>query len=137
VFYIPEKKKLILIGYWASNEGEHNDPYPHPSKLQDPEFWENFYQDFGSHKHRIVTYLDGGIPCNFYRGLSPCRLCDEHLGSCEKHDGKYIWPEKLSHYIEKHDVILPEEFLKDAVEKIEGEIELLEDFWINWSKKFE
>ncbi|MFX0098425.1 MAG: hypothetical protein ACFFCS_02515 [Candidatus Hodarchaeota archaeon] len=131
-----EKKELILIGYWAGRVEEHNNPYPHPSKLVDPEFWENFYDNFGIIKSRIIEYLDGGIPCNFYRGLSSCRLCDEHVGSSERTDGKYIWPEKLSHYIDKHDVILPEEFLRDAIHNIKVEKVLKEDFWIKWGEKF-
>ncbi len=121
-----EKKPLQLIGYRAEREELYNNPYYHPSKLQDREFWAR-KGDYA--KLRVVQYLDLGIPCNFYRGLSPCRLCDELLGSCEKTDGFYTWPEKLSHYITKHNVTLPDEFIEFIMNNIKNK-EKSKEFWL-------
>ena len=127
-----KEKSLKLIGYWAGNKDSHMDPYPHPSYLQDPKFWE----EKGKYTEmKIIDYLDGGIECNIYRGLSPCRLCDELLGNCEKTDGVYIWPEMLSHYITMHNVILPDEFIEHAMKNMNETKEFNDEFWIEWSKK--
>ena len=125
-----EEKSLKLIGYWAGNKESHMDPYPHPSYLQDPKFWEEKGEYI---KSIIVDYLDGCVEVNCYRGLSPCRLCNENLGNCERTDGVYLWPEKLSHYITEHNVILPEEFIEFAKENRDKEREFSDEFWLEWS----
>ena len=46
-------------------------------------------------------------------GLSWCRFhCEqEYCGSLEFTDGYYLWPEGLLHYVQNHEVKLPEEFI--------------------------
>lgn len=53
-----------------------------------------------------------------WRGWSHCRyrcgIDDETMGHACLTDGKYIWPEGLSHYIDRHDVWLPQTFIEHA-----------------------
>ena len=95
---------LIAIGYWKS-ELEPNLPYP--SEFQD----ENWNQE---EKEMILNHLNNGILAIKYRGVSWCRFnCDEiNMGTKCLTDGKYIFPEKLTHYIEFHNVRLPKKFVE-------------------------
>jgi len=145
-----------LLGYWHStNEG--GEQYPDPSKMQDPEFWGNC----GVPQQSVIEYLKAGRPCNHYRGYSGCRICGEILGTYEKTDGVWCWPDKLEHYVEKHNVVLPEEFIKHVGGPVkldpaeidkqlmsmgikpheQGELKFFtfhpdETFWVEWGKKW-
>lgn len=140
---------MILIGYWKNKHYyiDNNEILPDPSTLIDVEFWLNIGKKYnGLTKSQIVEYLDSNIDCNYYRGLSICRICDAGLSSYERHDGVYVWPDMLSHYIDKHDVILPDEFiqhihssiLKNGIQKctIKNYEHVIKDytFWLKWSK---
>lgn len=144
-----------LLGYWHStNEG--GEQYPDPSKMQDPEFWKT------RDKAAVIEYLKAGRDCNHYRGFSGCRICKRILGMYEMTDGVWCWPEMLEHYIEAHDVILPEEFIIHVAKGIkllpcQTEVHLLamgvkpyaeqegrkyfnfhpdETFWVEWGRKW-
>lgn len=57
-----------------------------------------------------------------FMGHSRCRFCDAPVGALEFSDGVFLWPEGLAHYVEEHDVRLPERFvrhLRAMVEKLE------------------
>lgn len=67
------------------------------------------------------------------------------MGSCDFTDGVWIWPEGLAHYVEKHDVILPDDFVQHAARqqwKVPANLDLksLGDpdpeytVWILWSR---
>lgn len=149
---------IKLIGYWADNPSNpmdsvaphlrpylnkelwkpdsSNDRYPHPSNLIDPEFWKK-----NGLKEKIITYLKSGVRCESYYGFSSCRICNKLLGTSERTDFVWCWPDKLEHYIEEHDVRLPEEFLEHAISghtfpQINQEpcIRPDEKFWIAWGK---
>lgn len=91
-------KSALLIGYWYS----HYDPkYPHPN---------TFVVD-GYSNQKLVDYLKLGNECNGYRGSSGCRICRCSNGYFERTDGIYVWPDGLSHYVEHHNVKLPDAFL--------------------------
>src|SRR5262245_48523055 len=49
-------------------------------------------------------------------GFSCCRfdcgIPDNEMGSCDLYDGKWLWPEGLAHYVERHSVRLPDEFIQ-------------------------
>lgn len=51
-----------------------------------------------------------------WRGLSFCRLCEEANGNSCVGDSHYNWPQGYIHYIEKHNVKPPQEFI-DHVRK--------------------
>jgi hypothetical protein len=38
-------------------------------------------------------------------------MCGAQLGSTELTDGIWAWPDRLEHYVEAHDVLLPEDFV--------------------------
>ena len=96
--------KLRLIGYW---EGPHAEGWPTAQNFVDPA------QDRGDVRV-ICGYLEDGAVARKYRGLSKCRFCGEFVGSLERTDGVYIWPDGLAHYVREHSVRLPDEFLAHA-----------------------
>lgn len=110
-------------------------PYIHPSIIVDKLFWLSY------NKESVVKYLQEGKFINQYRGYSGCRLCGELLGTNERTDGVWCWPEKIEHYLE-HDVRLPVEFLDYMAKnnfkiddpKVKQIEELDETFWKEWCK---
>jgi hypothetical protein len=114
-----------LIGYWCedrpapmqacgSADAEGAEPGPnetadgslfiHPRHLADPGW-------AGEERSRVVRYLSGAPVCAAYCGLSYCRFGCGPNGSTEHSDGVWVWPEGLAHYVQCHDVRLPEDFL--------------------------
>ena len=133
-----------LLGYWT------NGRYPDPSKMQDPEFWKT------RDKAAVIAYLKSGLDCNHYLGFSGCRICGVILGTHEMTDGVWCWPKKLEHYVEAHDVVLPEEFIghvsvapKPDPAQVKLQLKACgikpdagsfyfrpdETFWVEWGKK--
>jgi hypothetical protein len=100
--------KLTLIGYWQ-NEDEID--LPIPSNFVD-KTWNKTEQE------EVVSYLKSAYLMPYASGgLSWCRFrCGNNAnGSQEFTDGYYIWPEGLVHYIEKHNVKLPLEFINHCL----------------------
>ena len=125
------KPTLHLIGYWKE-EGKDN--YIDPNLLVDPK-WKT--QD----KNKIIQYLKSGSFHEGYFGWSNCRVCGKRNGGTELTDGFWYWPEGLTHYVEDHDVRLPEEFIsymrlgKFKCSKIDFskiDFEIKEGFWERW-----
>lgn len=101
--------KRIPIGYWYSKY-EPNLPFPK----------ENSRQLSKSDKNILVkylTYTNHKKIC--YMGHSDCRICNKDNGTSDILDNKYIWPGGLSHYVETHDVELPNEFVKYCLTQVE------------------
>jgi hypothetical protein len=100
----PNKK---LVGFWRNLPFE-DSKFPWPGHLIDETQHENLI-------NTIVDYLDDpkfyDID-NGYLGSSKCRICGEQLGSVDCIDDKWVWPEKLSHYMKAHKVKLPDEFVE-------------------------
>ena len=65
-----------------------------------------------------MAYLRNGHYRGAALGFSACRFeCRDKygmLGSGELTDGEWVWPEGLPHYVERHGVMLPEEFVASA-----------------------
>ena len=121
----PRDDKLIPVGYWHSD--------------REPELPMPDSNEFVEHEEEIVQYLKNGREINAYRGSSPCRLCDKrNNGSREQSDGTYIWPNGLAHYVEDHNIRLPDKFVEYLRminfkhKKIDFEIESM--FWEKWCK---
>ncbi|WP_327011281.1 hypothetical protein OHA72_30780 [Dactylosporangium sp. NBC_01737] len=58
----------------------------------------------------VAAYLRSGTVLAVAAGMSRCRLCGTVNGSAELSDGThFVWPEGLAHYVEAHDVRLPDE----------------------------
>ena len=132
---------IKLIGYWADckdpefwDDPNYNSQYPDPRKLVDPDWWEN------KDKDKVKNYLINGNECNHMRGYSNCRICGIILGSFERTDGEWLWPDRLEHYLD-HDVRLPEEFITHIdTNNLPPKIEINqilpfdETFWTTWGK---
>lgn len=69
---------------------------------------------------QLVEYLRTGCRHSTYFGFSFCRLdsvCHiprEQMGSADLTDGEWVWPEGLAHYVEVHQIRLPDDFLDHA-----------------------
>ena len=110
---------LKLIGYWAPPPNrprvqhlDHRDP-PWPDIRRAVRIgWRSEVRE------RLIAYLRSGHRCNGALGSSACRFeCRtnySYLGNGEYTDGEWIWPEGLPHYVERHGVTLPEEFVANA-----------------------
>ena len=100
-------RTLRLIGYWSGPGEEH---WPEPA----------LFVDGGadpSKLRRVGEYLRSGTVFVAQAGTSPCRLCGSANGSTELTDGVYfVWPEGLAHYVEAHNVRLPDEITQLMVQ---------------------
>ena len=124
-----QKLNLIAIGYWKS---EYEPNYPHPQQLQD-ESWNK------DEKQLVIDHLRNSITAILYKGFSWCRFnCGENdMGTKCLTDGIYIFPEKLYHYLESHDVRLPNKFVEHVknykpIQEIDFEVGNIDYTW--WEK---
>ena len=64
---------------------------------------------------RVLQYLRSAVKSDPCMGFSWCRFrCgvpDRTMGCCDQSDGTWMWPEGLSHYVEVHGLLLPDEFV--------------------------
>ena len=101
--------KFEALGYWF-NELAPNQ-YPRPQTLVGR--WQP------TRRAAVVAYLRSGTVFERYGGLSYCRfhcgLANRALGTCDLFDGQWLWPSGLAHYVEAHDVRLPEKFIRHAL----------------------
>lgn len=102
-------KQLIAIGFW--NDGTDDCPLRNPQEFVDPAWG-------AVEREEVFHYLRSGAEVAQYLGLSWCRFAcgidDGEMGSADLTDGVWIWPEGLAHYVARHEVRLPDEFLENA-----------------------
>lgn len=101
---VSQTDPIRLIGYWGDRESE---------GLIDPRLL--VADVLGADvKAKTVGYLRKGQACGGDLGWSWCRfecgIADSQMGSAELTDGCWGWPEGLAHYVDVHDVVLPEAF---------------------------
>jgi hypothetical protein len=131
------------VGFWRYTDGSFPQ-YPQPQALVKPG-WQ------ATELKRIIAYLRSGYnahPDFMFCGWSSCRFADcvegFFNGSRELTDGEWGWPEGLAHYVERHAVILPEEFI--ATMRANGwetppqpdpphRTEFDFTFWVNWAAR--
>jgi len=79
----------------------------------------------------VIDYLRQGQIARAYMGWSRCRLCDQNNGNLELTDGTYVWPSGLVHYVESHDVRLPQRFVTHAEARVDSieQAQRDEDWW--------
>ena len=134
-------EQLRRIGYWFDPFDESESSYPQPQELV-REGW------LGTQARvTLLAYLRSAPTFVYNFGYSWCRFrCGAHcsqMGSKELWDGVWVWPEGLVHYVERHHVFLPEEFVERA---ISGPPPKFQDrrgstprpdiaFWLDWASK--
>ena len=108
---IPRDLGLKFIGYWQAHD---NKNLPRPADYVD--------HRWSPRERMIVTaYLKNGQPWERWFGPSHCRFgCerdDVDMGCSDLSDGVYVWPEGFAHYVEKHDVKPPQEFIDHVMRR--------------------
>ncbi len=123
---------LEALGYWFNDRAP--SAYPRPQRLVGP--WDE------AERARVVAYLRAGDELESYRGTSYCRFAcgvpSEQMGSRDLTDGRFAWPEGLAHYVEAHDVRLPEPFIAHALAnapRVPPAVRRIDDApWFAWGK---
>jgi hypothetical protein len=130
-----------IIGYWHHDFSVEGNRFPRPQ-----EFVDRDWLDAGS-RTRLLQYLRAAPVFAASAGYSWCRFdCgskNRAMGSCDFWDGVWVWPEGLSHYVECHDVFLPDEFVQHALRgmppsslpKVFTPRDVSLEFWLEWSTK--
>lgn len=133
---------LRRVGFWCSRREDLDDPcnpgYPDPVQLVDPQ-WRAPIRD------RLIAYLRDGQQVCLYGGSSHCRFdgCEYSrggLGSTDLSDGAWIWPEGLCHYVQEHDVRIPDEMVDDIAARnftcLPKPVKHFKEdrgFWLRWA----
>lgn len=113
--------RLVRLGYWRGDQAE---CWPDPHEFVDPG-WE------AAEREAVADYLRRGFVARAFMGKSRCRLCGKFVGSLELSDGSFIWPEGLVHYLDVHEVRLPQRFVSHVLawsEELET-AEINDDWW--------
>jgi len=104
---------LKAIGFWRDDNGIFRDcPCPQWFVQRG---WRAAELD------KILGYLRSGHNFASCGGWSVCRFrgCEEgkRNGTGNLTDGEWYWPEGLAHYVERHSILLPDEFFAWMREK--------------------
>ena len=119
----------IKIGFWYS-ETDPTLPMPviakinHSTVASPGNLWST---TFIEKCKQLVAFLDklhnqtykntDNFSCQSYRGMSPCRLCDNQCnGNMEITFNGYVFPEGLMHYIIDHNIIIDQKFMKMIID---------------------
>jgi len=128
--------RLEVLGWWFDDQAPGN--LPRPQLLVSP--WPP------SERAAMRAYLRAGQTLVAYEGRSHCRFgCGERdMGCSDLTDGTFVWPEGLAHYVDRHDVRLPERFVAHVLARdaVIAPFELpVESFglydtgpWLAWSR---
>lgn len=92
---------LTIVGYWGTWRDDTKLPKPNSANYDVPSV---------ADKLKNSHYLRG------YRGASTCRICGESVGAGELTNYEYVFPDGLSHYVEEHEIELPN-FLVESLMK--------------------
>lgn len=123
---------LEAVGYWFNDRAP--SAYPRPKRLVGA--WDP------AERSSVVAYLRAGDELESYRGTSYCRFeCgtpSDQMGSLDLTDGRFAWPEGLPHYVEAHDVRLPDHFIAHALAgapRTPPSVRRIDDApWFAWGK---
>jgi hypothetical protein len=114
--------KSISVGYWKDPKSKTIYLNPEDEKIMKEAYefaipqnikTKNYSLDL---KEKIVDFLRNGNIVTMYLGTSYCRfncgIPSSEMGNSTLTDGKFIWPEGYCHYIESHNLAVPEFFLQ-------------------------
>ena len=143
-------KTLRAIGFWRVPQYEWNAEIRKHVYVGWTSEWKAYPQPIiaalgaATPDAQVVSYLRSAQVVAEYRGLSHCRfecgISNREMGFRELSDGEWIWPEGFAHYVERHELPLPQEFLDTigrnaghppAVDSTE-EMPVDKTFWENW-----
>ena len=122
---------MRYIGRWISSLNDSE--YPPPHELVG-EYDRTIQQ-------KIVDRLNNGHVLHVYRGFATCLFrCNYSEAYTKRTDGHWVWPCDLAHYVETHSVLVPPEFIADAVAatplpEFNGEWRSQDDdteYWRDW-----
>lgn len=101
---------LTPVGFWWTGTMS---KLPHPRDLIDRS-WNPRERDV------VLAYVrDGQFRGQAYMGGAWCRLgCAGMFGSADMSDGVYVWPEGLEHYIGRHGVRPPGDFVQHVLQVV-------------------
>lgn len=120
-----------IVGYWRSSIDDVDSPYPFPvanshkyseSLILKFKEWVRFLESLCHKAFTKTAYFDS----RSYRGMSPCRLCDEMNGNKEIDFNGFTFPEGLFHYMLDHCVRVGQEFI-NMIEKFPVPFHLLNE----------
>jgi len=116
-----ENPDLVGVGYWVDPQSPGTEALPDPTRLVDLKWDEN-------ERRQVAEYLRNGNEYRSWPGESWCRFdCGiddrEGMGTHDLTDGVFFWPEGFAHYLEKHQVKPPEEFLAHVREQLRSQTE--------------
>ncbi len=98
---------MKTVGYWYSKD------FPTlPMPLGAPRPWKG-EEEFLAALQVVETICR----TDHYKGSSTCRICGCSNGSEECRTDQFRWPTGLRHYVEKHHIGLPEDFVKYVLAK--------------------
>ncbi len=103
---------LHAVGFWRSEREPH---LPDPNDHVDPHW--NPTERTAALQY-LQTQATGQLSM---RGYSPCRICGQRNGSREYSNNLMRWPQGLAHYIQDHNVRLPEETIALMTEPVGDE----------------
>lgn len=106
---IPIEKisQMQRVGFWWSKD---EPDLPNPKAFIDKTWNKN-------ERGKVITYLEESYHVPYFQcGASWCRLCifnktPSDIGTQDLTDGTWLYPEGFVHYIRKHKVKPPEDFL--------------------------
>lgn len=98
----------VRIGFWRDPNDPRTKNLPDPRDSVEPT-WDPV------ERLAVAEYLRRGRHDTPWQGHSWCRfrcgVADDEMGAWDMTDGEFLWPEGYAHYVEKHGVKPPEEFL--------------------------
>ena len=122
---------LKPIGWWIETLADEKLPAP-----------QEFVGELLSERRTaLANYLSDGLRLIQYRGYSWCRfacgVARSKMGSWDITDGVWVWPEGLAHYVQVHQVILPDEFMSRALSGASATSsgpprDYDADYWTHW-----
>jgi hypothetical protein len=122
-FKLREVQPLKAIGYWRVRTDRSRKPSERDEDWVPalPAYPQAILAALGPQKadRRVLAYLKAGKVLHQCFGYSFCRMnCGidpTRMGSTDLSDYEWVWPEGLVHYVEAHDLPLPDAFVATAL----------------------
>lgn len=131
------------IGYWHHGDHARHARFPDPAALVRPHWLPPESRILLLRYLRSAPIFIGSWGHSFCR--FDCGASHHVLGAREYWDGAWAWPEGLAHYVECHDVGLPEDFVQRALSESAQDfidvppfpgVEVNWDYWLEWADQF-